>query len=166
MAEALVYIALGSNLAEPLKQLKRARETLSELPQSKLLKFSPLYRSRPMGPQNQPDYLNAVVALKTTLPPLKLLHDLQAVERAQGRVRGKVRWGPRTLDLDLLLYEKRIFDLPELTVPHPGIASRPFVLYPLAEITSLSLWIPRHGPLRTLLQHCPFEGLWRLEEQW
>ncbi len=146
------YIGLGSNLADPQAQLQRAITELAQLPQSQLLAQSSLYRSAPMGPQDQPDYLNAVVALETALPPLALLAELQTVEAAHQRVRGE-RWGPRTLDLDLLLYADRTIDLPALTVPHPGLYERNFVLYPLAEIAP-GLEIPGLGVLGELLARC------------
>jgi len=147
-----VYIGLGSNLADPLAQLHRAITELAQLPQSRLQAQSSLYRSAPIGPQNQPDYLNAVVVLETALPPLALLAELQAVEAAHQRMRGE-RWGPRTLDLDLLLYADQIIDLPALTVPHPGLYERNFVLYPLAEIAP-GLEIPGFGVLGELLARC------------
>lgn len=115
-----------------------------------------------MGPQDQPDYINAVAELETMLPALRLLALLQEIENRQGRLRGPVRWGPRTLDLDLLIYgQERIVD-PTLTVPHPGIAGRAFVLYPLAEIAP-GLHIPGLGPLQGFLSRCPPAGLERLD---
>ncbi len=146
------YIGLGSNLADPQARLRRAFAELAQLPQSQLLAQSSLYRSAPMGSQDQPDYLNAVAALETALSPLALLAGLQAVEAAHQRVRGE-RWGPRTLDLDLLLYADQTIDLPTLTVPHPGLYERNFVLYPLAEIAS-GLVIPGLGVLGELLARC------------
>ncbi len=146
------YIGLGSNLADPQARLRRAFAELAQLPQSQLLAQSSLYRSAPMGSQDQPDYLNAVAALETALSPLALLAGLQAVEVAHQRVRGE-RWGPRTLDLDLLLYADQTIDLPTLTVPHPGLYERNFVLYPLAEIAS-GLVIPGLGVLGELLARC------------
>ncbi len=146
------YIGLGSNLADPQARLRRAFAELAQLPQSQLRVRSSLYRSAPMGPQDQPDYLNAVAALETALPPLALLAELQAMEAAHQRVRGE-RWGPRTLDLDLLLYADQTIDLPTLTVPHPGLYERNFVLYPLAEIAP-GLVIPGVGVLDELLTRC------------
>ena len=146
------YIGLGSNLADPQTRLRRAFTELAQLPKSQLVAQSSLYRSTPMGPQDQPDYLNAVVALETALSPLALLAGLQAVEAAHQRVRGE-RWGPRTLDLDLLLYADQTIDLPTLTVPHPGLYERNFVLYPLAEIAP-RLVIPGLGVLGELLARC------------
>ena len=128
------FIGIGSNLDDPLAQVRRALTELAELPGCSGLSASPLYRSRPMGPQDQPDYINAVARLVTTLAPLRLLDVLQGIEQAHGRVRGPERWGPRTLDLDLLLYGNSFIEHPRLRVPHPGLTQRAFVLIPLADI--------------------------------
>lgn len=106
-----------------------------------------------MGPQDQPDYLNAVVKFQTDLDPLALLDVLQDIETHHGRVRSGERWGPRTLDLDLLLYADQVIDTPRLTVPHPGIADRSFVLLPLAELTP-DLTIPVLGEVSDLVGQC------------
>ncbi len=127
------YLGLGSNLADPPAQLRRALAALARLPDSRLQAVSGLYRSPPMGPPDQPDYVNAVARLDTRLSPLALLDRLQAIERAQGRVRG-IHWGPRTLDLDLLLHGRARMRTERLVLPHPGLHERPFVLVPLAEI--------------------------------
>jgi len=129
-----VYLALGSNLAQPLDQVNAALEALAALPQTRLAACSSFYRSTPLGPQDQPDYLNAVVALDTTLLPEALLDATQAIEQRQGRVRKAERWGPRTLDLDMLLYGDQVISTPRLTVPHYDMMNREFMLYPLAEI--------------------------------
>ena len=151
------YVGLGSNLAGPEAQVRRALEGLGRLPRTRLLAASRLYRSPPMGPADQPDYVNAVAAVETDLPPLELLDALQALETAQGRVRGE-RWGPRTLDLDLLLYGRLELDHPRLRLPHPGLYGRNFVLYPLAELAP-DLEVPGAGPLAALLARCPRDGL-------
>ena len=155
------YIGLGSNLHDPLQQLTDAFAALSALPESQLSARSSLYGSKPMGPQDQPDYVNAVACLHTTLEPLSLLHALQQIENQQGRVRQR-RWGERTLDLDLLLYGDQLIELPELTVPHIGLAERDFVLYPLFEIAP-ELTIPQLGPLEQLLTACPGDALHLLQ---
>ncbi|ARZ02221.1 2-amino-4-hydroxy-6-hydroxymethyldihydropteridine diphosphokinase [Yersinia ruckeri] len=129
-----VYIALGSNLAQPLQQVKTALEALEHLPRTCLVACSAFYRTRPLGPQDQPDFLNAVVALDTALPPEQLLDHTQEIERNQGRVRKDQRWGPRTLDLDIMLYGEQIIHTDRLTVPHYGLKEREFMLYPLADI--------------------------------
>lgn len=154
---AMVYIGLGSNLSGPAQQINSALETLASSPHVTLLQHSGLYLSPPMGPADQPDYVNAVAQLETELSPHHLLDLLQSIEQQQGRVRGE-RWGPRTLDLDLLLYdEQRIAD-ERLSVPHPGMAQRAFVLYPLLEIAP-GLEIPGLGLLSSLIEQCPREGL-------
>lgn len=127
------YIGLGSNLADPEAQLTLAAEALACLPDSRLSALSSLYHSAPMGPDDQPDYLNAVAMLDTRLSALALLDALLAIEQQQGRVRER-HWGPRTLDLDLLLYGTERIDNPRLQVPHPGLRLRPFVLLPLSEL--------------------------------
>ncbi len=157
------YIGLGSNLGEPKDQLKKAIAALRHLPDSRLTALSRLYRSQPMGPADQPDYLNAVAMLDTRLSPEALLDALQAIESEQGRVRGPQRWGPRTLDLDLLLYGAEIIDTERLKVPHPGLPERSFVLYPLADVAP-ELVLPDGRSLRELLAVCSREGLEVLEE--
>lgn len=128
------YIGLGSNLDAPLSQVRAALAELAQLPQSRLADVSPLYRTPPLGPAEQPDYINAVAALDTELAPLALLDELQRIELHHGRVRGPMRWGPRTLDLDLLLYGDTVIHDERLTVPHPGLHERPFVIFPLHAI--------------------------------
>lgn len=128
------YIGLGGNLGEPAARIARALGALDRLPETRCLARSRLYRNPPMGSGDQPDYVNAVAALETRLPPLGLLDHLQRIEAGEGRVRGVLRWGPRTLDLDLLLYGDECVDHARLTVPHPGLAERRFVLCPLYEI--------------------------------
>lgn len=128
------YIGLGSNLDDPLSQVRAAINELAALPQSHLQAVSPLYRTPPLGPADQPDYINAVVALDTDLQPLALLDELQRIEHLHGRKRGQVRWGPRTLDLDLLLYGDCTITNDRLTVPHLGLRERPFVIFPLHAI--------------------------------
>jgi len=154
------YLGLGSNLEQPARQLSRALEALAALPRSSLACVSTVYRSAAVGPGSQPDYLNAVAGLDTALAPLALLTQLQAIELAQGRVR-TVRWGPRTLDLDLLLYAQRKIETPRLQVPHPRLAERDFVLYPLAEIAGEGLLLPDGTDIATLLRRCPRGDLTR-----
>ncbi len=128
------YVGLGSNLNGPARQLASAFELLTEIPDTRLLRRSSLYRSAPFGGIEQPDFINAVAALLTRLPAGDLLRELQHIEQRRGRERGEVRWGPRVLDLDLLVYSDQRIDDPDLVVPHPGIAERNFVLLPLQEI--------------------------------
>ncbi|MCI0400272.1 MAG: 2-amino-4-hydroxy-6-hydroxymethyldihydropteridine diphosphokinase [Gammaproteobacteria bacterium] len=154
------YVGLGSNLDDPEKQIQMALRALAALPQTTLIRHSALYRSPPMGPQDQPDYINAVALLETDLPARELLHCMLEIERRQGRVRTGKRWGPRTLDLDLLVYGEERWSDELLTVPHPEIPNRAFVLYPLSELAP-DLNIPGFGPLAELLKACPAEGLRR-----
>jgi len=157
-----VYIGLGSNLADPQQQLRGALQALAELPGSRLAAVSSLYASDPLGPADQPRYVNAVAALETDLEPLALLDALQRIELAQGRERKAERWGPRTLDLDILLFGERLIDQPRLQVPHYHMQARAFVLYPLAEIAPPELVLADGRRLVDLLAACPFRGLERL----
>lgn len=156
-----VYIGLGSNLAEPVQQLRSALAALAALPHSQLLASSSFYASDPLGPADQPRYVNAVAALDSSLQPHELLDALQRIELEQGRTRKAERWGPRTLDLDILLFGKRILDDARLQVPHYHMHARPFVLYPLAELAP-ELHLPDGRPLGELLAACPCVGLERL----
>ncbi len=160
-SSVLAYIGLGSNLQNPAQQIQNAQKAFNNLDGVRYLKCSSLYRSSPMGPQDQPDYINAVIAISTILEPLTLLSHLQAIEQQQGRVRQSQRWTARTLDLDLLLYSDQIINLPELIVPHRGISERDFVLYPLQEIAP-NLLIPGKGKIADLIKHCPSYGLERI----
>jgi len=144
-----VFVALGANLEDPKAQLDNALMALSSLAENQNLKVSPYYHSTPMGEVVQPDYINAVASFETKLTPLTLLDALQHIENTQGRVR-KERWGPRTLDLDLLLYGDAIIDEPRLKVPHYGMKERSFVLVPLAAIAP-DLVLPCKTPLQSLI---------------
>jgi len=155
------FIGLGSNLATPSQQINGARSAIAATAGIQELAFSSLYQSAPMGPKDQPDYVNAVMAIATDLSPLELLKTLQQIEHEHGRVRTGERWGPRTLDLDLLLYGDQQINLPDLIVPHIGIADREFVLYPLYEIAP-DLNVPGKGSLSDLVANCPLRGLQRL----
>uniref|UniRef100_Q0I4C1 2-amino-4-hydroxy-6-hydroxymethyldihydropteridine pyrophosphokinase n=1 Tax=Histophilus somni (strain 129Pt) TaxID=205914 RepID=Q0I4C1_HISS1 len=128
-----VYIALGSNLDTPIQQLNLALGSLAQLKSCKLSAVSSFYQSKPLGPQDQPDYVNAVACLKTELDPIALLDQLQHIENQQGRVRLR-RWGERTLDLDILLYGNEIIQNERLTIPHYDMKNREFVIIPLYEI--------------------------------
>jgi 2-amino-4-hydroxy-6-hydroxymethyldihydropteridine diphosphokinase len=128
-----VYIALGANLGDPVATLQLLLEQLHQDQQLTAIRCSSFFRSKPMGPQDQPDYVNAVLSAQTDLAPLALLDYLQQLENSFGRVRNR-RWGARTLDLDILLYGNQLLKHERLIVPHPGLAERDFVLLPLAEI--------------------------------
>lgn len=129
-----VYLALGSNLADPLHQVQAALDAMTAIPQTMLVATSSFYRTPPYGPPDQPDYLNAAVALETTLTPEALLDQTQRIELEQGRVRKDHRWGPRTLDLDIMLFGDLTLNTPRLIVPHYDISNRAFMLVPLLEI--------------------------------
>ena len=129
------YIGVGSNLDSPERQVASGIEAIAALADTILVSRSSLYRSAPLGPADQPDFVNAVVGVLTRLAARDLLAGLQQIERDHGRSRDGERWGPRTLDLDLLAVAGQIADTDELTLPHPGIAERNFVLLPWQEIT-------------------------------
>ncbi|HBS6041551.1 TPA: 2-amino-4-hydroxy-6-hydroxymethyldihydropteridine diphosphokinase [Klebsiella aerogenes] len=148
----LVYIAIGSNLASPLEQVNVAIRALADIPDSRVVSVSSLYRTPPLGPQDQPDYLNAAVALETSLAPEALLDHTQRIELQQGRVRKAERWGPRTLDLDIMLFGDAIINSERLTVPHYDMKNRGFMLWPLFEIAP-QLHFPDGLALRVALEN-------------
>lgn len=144
-----VYIALGANLGDPVATLRGALEQLQNDHRLTTIKCSHFYRSKPMGPQDQPDYVNAVLRAQTALAPLELLDYLQTVEHDFGRVRDR-RWGARTLDLDILLYGQQTIAEERLSIPHPGLTERDFVLVPLAELAA-DLQLPDSRRVKDLL---------------
>ncbi|XPF92545.1 2-amino-4-hydroxy-6-hydroxymethyldihydropteridine diphosphokinase [Colwellia sp. RE-S-Sl-9] len=153
-----VYIGLGSNLENPKQQIINAVKAIKSIESTVMSGISSLYYSRPMGPQDQPDYMNAVAELTTTLSPLALLDELQKIENQAGRVRKDDRWGPRILDLDILLFGNSIIDSERLTVPHYGLKNREFVLLPLHEIAP-KLCLPDGDSIENLSQNIPANGL-------
>ncbi|GAB1438552.1 2-amino-4-hydroxy-6-hydroxymethyldihydropteridine diphosphokinase [Providencia sp.] len=153
-----VYIAVGSNLGEPLKQAQQAIAALDAIPNSRVVSTSSIYRTKPLGPQDQPDYLNLAVLLETSLEPETLLDHTQKIELDLGRVRKDERWGPRTLDLDIMLFGNRVINTQRLTVPHYGLKEREFMLYPLSEIAP-TLVFPDGETLLERLIHVPRNGL-------
>ncbi|WP_286915716.1 MULTISPECIES: 2-amino-4-hydroxy-6-hydroxymethyldihydropteridine diphosphokinase [Pseudomonas] len=155
-----VHIGLGSNLDSPQRQLRDALQAMAGLPNTRLVETSSFYTSDSLLP-GQPRYTNAVAALDTELAPLTLLEALQAIESEQGRERGE-RWGPRTLDLDIITYADRVIDEPRLKVPHYHLHARAFVLYPLAELVDEGFMLADGRSLRALLAACPFVGLEKL----
>ena len=162
MAETVpVYIGLGSNLDDPPSQVKAAIERLGGLPDTLLVAVSPLYRSAPLGRADQPFYVNAVAALITRLGAVDLLDLLIGIETSMGRVRDGERWGPRVIDLDLLVFAGQELDQPGLRVPHPGISSRNFVLYPLRDLAP-DLWVPGQGRVAKLAAACDRNGIERI----
>lgn len=161
MAEVVrCFIGLGSNLDNPLAHVEQAIGELSELNASRLILVSPIYRSAPVGPQDQPDFINAVAELETTLEAHALLDQLQALEQKHQRVRER-HWGPRTLDLDLLLYGDSTINTERLIVPHQFMHERSFVLYPLADIAP-DLVLPDAVTLSSLLVACPLGSLTKI----
>lgn len=159
MAQA--FVALGSNLDDPRAQVLRGFDALDALPQTRVVARSHLYRTPPWGLREQPDFINAAAELDTRLAPVELLTSLQHLETMAGRVRG-VANGPRTLDLDLLLYGDDVIDAPGLSVPHPRLAGRAFVLVPLAELAP-ALDIPGFGRVSELLMRVDASGCIRLD---
>ena len=150
MAWRPAYVALGSNLSDPRRQVENAFEALASLPDARLIACSGLWRSAPLGPQDQPEFVNAAAGLVTTREPREFLASLQELERRLGKSEPAQRWGPRIIDLDLVVFADVRSDEGGLTLPHPGLHRRNFVLYPLAEIAA-ELWVPglaRVGRLR------------------
>jgi 2-amino-4-hydroxy-6-hydroxymethyldihydropteridine diphosphokinase len=158
----IAYVGLGSNLAEPQRQLESALRAMRDIPLTHLLANSSFYATPPWGRANQPEFVNAVAKLETTLSARELLTELLAIERRAGRERNGERWGPRLLDLDLLLYGRAIIDEAALRVPHPYLHERAFVLVPLAELDA-DLDIPRVGRIGDLLRRMDVSGVVALE---
>jgi 2-amino-4-hydroxy-6-hydroxymethyldihydropteridine diphosphokinase len=164
----LAYIGLGSNLSDKVagqildskSQLEQALSSLSEHPQVNILKLSNFYQTPAIGPGQQPDYINGAAMLETDLSPLALLDLLQAIENQQGRVR-TIRWGARTLDLDILLYDQLTEDSERLTIPHPRMHERGFVLAPMADIAA-DLCLPTGENISELLANCSMQGIVKL----
>jgi len=155
------YVGLGSNLDDPAAQVRQAFTALAALPQSRLLLRSSLYGSKPLGPVSQPDFVNAVAGLLTQLELEAFFAQLQRLERELGRAQAREHWGPRRIDLDLLLFAGQRRQDERLQLPHPGIVARNFVLYPLSEVAP-ELPIPGHGPVAELAARVSPEGIWRL----
>lgn len=156
-ASTCVYIGIGSNLENPLAQLKAALAALREIPLTSLRQLSNIYQTAPIGPAGQPDYTNAAALLETELTPEALLDELQRIENNQGRVR-TVRWGPRTLDLDILLYGNMSIHTERLTVPHIEMENRNFVLIPLMDI-SPALVLPNGKALKKAAELAGNKGI-------
>ncbi len=156
------YVALGSNLAGPRQQVERAFEALAALPDTRLVSRSGLWRSAPMGPQDQPPFVNAAAGLLTTLAARELLAALKAIEARMGRTEPAVRWGPRVIDLDLVAFADERVATPGLTLPHPGLHQRNFVLYPLAEIAA-ELRVPGLDCIGRLRERASTAGIERLD---
>ncbi len=152
------YVAIGSNLDDPRAQVHAAFESLAGLDRCRLVRRSKLYRTAPLGPQGQPDFVNAAAGLLTQLSAGELLVRLKALEKQMGRQSPTVRWGPRRIDFDLLVFGTERVDQADLTIPHPGVPVRNFVLYPLADIAP-DLLVPGHGRVRDLAERVGRAGL-------
>jgi len=152
ISPTIAYIGLGSNLSEPIEQVKNAINKIEKIAQSQVVTVSSLYLSKPMGPQDQDDYINAVLALETSLSAIELLNTLQAIENEAGRVRKENRWGARILDLDIILFGDEVINSERLTIPHYGMVEREFVLLPLVEIAP-SLLLPDGKSVKLLCQN-------------
>ena len=162
MTDQVAYIGLGSNLNEPFKQIKNAIESLNTLPGVTVIIDSGFYASKPMGPEDQPNFINTVVEIKTSMSATELLDSCQSIERGQGRIKTR-HWGERSVDLDILLFSDQKIELDNLTVPHPGISLRDFVYMPLLKINP-EIVIPGKGLLKDIVQStdtdygCHFAG--------
>jgi 2-amino-4-hydroxy-6-hydroxymethyldihydropteridine diphosphokinase len=155
------YIAVGSNVEGPRAQVSKAIQAMRALPETKVVLVSPFYETRPFGPVQQPDFVNAAVGVLTQLDAHRLLRHLQEIETQLGRPAVHEKWGPRVIDLDLLVYGRERLAEPNLTVPHPGIVERNFVLYPLADIAP-DLDVPGLGKVAGLRQRVASEGIRRM----
>ncbi|MFL6578164.1 MAG: 2-amino-4-hydroxy-6-hydroxymethyldihydropteridine diphosphokinase [Povalibacter sp.] len=153
-----VYVGLGSNLDAPREQVQAAFLALATVPQTRLISRSRLYRSAPLGPQDQPEFVNAAAGLLTTLSAREFLVHLKQLEQKLGREAPVVRWGPRRIDLDLLVYGAERINETDLTVPHPGVPVRNFVLYPLQDIAA-DLNVPGQGSVAQLAARVSDAGL-------
>ena len=158
------YVGIGSNLDQPELQVRRALAALDELPDTRVVLHSGLYGSKPLGPAEQPDFVNAVAGLLTRLQLQPFFQALRALEQSLGRTAPRVRWGPRRIDLDLLVFGPERLESPDLIVPHPQIAARNFVLYPLCELAP-DLAIPGAGRVAELSARVDPSGIWRLDGQ-
>jgi 2-amino-4-hydroxy-6-hydroxymethyldihydropteridine diphosphokinase len=161
MAWRPAYVALGSNLSDPRRQVEGAFQALADLADARLVARSSLWRSQPLGPQDQPEFVNAAAGLVTTLAPQDFLASLKALERKLGKTDPAMRWGPRVIDLDLLVFADLRVDDPGLTLPHPGLPQRNFVLYPLSEIAA-ELWVPGLARVCRLCERVSPAGIERL----
>jgi 2-amino-4-hydroxy-6-hydroxymethyldihydropteridine diphosphokinase len=157
------YIAVGSNLDDPVKQVQRGLDALAGLPRSKQFARSRLYRTAPLGPQDQPEFVNAAAGLLTQLSPRELFVAVKQLELTLGRQPPIERWGPRRIDLDLIVFGAEVVNETDLVIPHPGAPVRNFVLYPLLDIAP-DLPVPGHGRVRELAQRVGSSGLTRIEQ--
>jgi 2-amino-4-hydroxy-6-hydroxymethyldihydropteridine diphosphokinase len=162
---APAYVGLGSNLDDPIQQVRTAFDRLAKVPRSRLLLRSSLYRTKPFGAVVQPAFINAVAGLLTQLTPEEMLAELRAIELTMGRAPPRERWGPRRIDLDLLVLGAEERATAELTLPHPGIAERDFVLLPFDEVAAEAR-VPRLGRVRALRERVNLRGIEQLGAEW
>jgi len=159
-----VFVALGSNLGDRRAHLLQGVRDIEQIPECSDVLSSSIYETTPMGPQDQPDYLNSVCSFRCELEPLALLDKLKTIEKQHGRIESTLRWTARPLDLDILLYGDRTLKSDVLTIPHVGIADRSFVLWPLAELDE-TLSVPGLGPVRQLMDSCQHFGIKRYRHE-
>jgi 2-amino-4-hydroxy-6-hydroxymethyldihydropteridine diphosphokinase len=147
-----VYLGIGSNKNHPYFRINTVLKQISRLKTTSIIKRSSLYVTKPLGPQAQPDFINSVIEITTNLSPMELLYELQHLEKLHNRKKTK-RWGPRSMDIDILIYNKLIMNTDKLVIPHPGLKYRDFVLVPLYEITSYGYEIPKYGKIINLIKN-------------
>jgi len=147
-----VYLGIGSNKNHPYFRINTVLKQINRIKSTNIVKKSSLYVTKPLGPQAQPNFINCVIEIRTNLEPLALLYELQNLERVHNRKKTK-RWGPRSMDIDILIYNNLIMNTDKLVIPHPGLEYRDFVLIPLYEITSYRYEIPKYGKITTLIKN-------------
>ena len=147
-----VYLGIGSNKNHPYFRINTVLKQINRIKSTNIVKKSSLYVTKPLGPQAQPNFINSVIEIRTSLEPIDLLHELQNLERLHNRKKTK-RWGPRSMDIDILIYNNLIMNTDKLVIPHPGLEYRDFVLIPLYEITSYRYEIPKYGKITTLIKN-------------
>ena len=147
-----VYLGIGSNKNHPYFRINTVLRQINRIKSTNIVKKSGLYVTKPLGPQAQPNFINSVIEIKTNLEPLELLYELQNLEKLHNRKKTK-RWGPRSMDIDILIYNNLIMNTDKLVIPHPGLEYRDFVLIPLYEITNYGYEIPKYGKITTLINN-------------
>jgi 2-amino-4-hydroxy-6-hydroxymethyldihydropteridine diphosphokinase len=147
-----VYLGIGSNKNHPYFRINTVLKQINRIKSTNIIKKSSLYVTRPLGPQAQPDFINSVIEIRTNLKPIELLDELQNLEKLHNRKKTK-RWGPRSMDIDILIYNNLIMNTDKLVIPHPGLEYRDFVLVPLNEITGYRYEIPKYGKISTLIKN-------------
>ena len=149
-----VYLGIGSNKNHPYFRIYTVLKQINRIKSTNIVKKSSLYITKPLGPQAQPNFLNSVIEIRTNLKPMELLDQLQNLERLHNRKKTK-RWGPRSMDIDILIYNNLIMNTDKLIIPHPGLEYRDFVLIPLYEITTYGYKIPKYGKIISLIRNLP-----------